>query len=193
MSAFVYHTALKRGAELKGAEACQRAEARGSVVLVHDLLSGPLPSEFERCDVLYTDLPWRAGFKTFEARAGKAGRAYQDFMAAVSRVVQLRHKPIVLIGGKTEMRYLPACTVKPTVLNGDEAMAAIYGRLPRLDLTDSWSILNSLVRHYQCVGDFCCGYGRAGRVFLRAGKQFVMSDYNAQCVGFIATWLKEKP
>jgi len=162
--------------------------------MVNDLLLGPLPVEFEQCDVFYTDLPWRAGFKTFEKRAGKAGRVYQDFMRAVSLVVvQLRHKPIVLVAGKTEMRHLPACTMRPTVLNGDDAVVALYGRLPKLDLTDSWSILDSLARHYQCVGDFCCGYGRAGRVFLRAGKRFVMSDYNAKCIGFIGTWLKEKP
>ncbi len=38
------------------------------------------------------------------------------------------------------------------------------------------------------------GYGRAGRIFYEAGKRFVMSDYNASCIGHIAKewqmWVK---
>lgn len=172
---------------------CDRVEAQGCVAMVHDLLTGPLPREFDRCDVFYTDLPWRAGFKVFERRAGKTGRVYLELMRALGLLVtKLWDRPMILIGGKTELRHLPPCRSERTILNGDRAIAAIYGQLPAIDYSDSWEIQRGLARHYQCVGDFCCGYGRVGRIFRRAGRRFVMSDYNARCIGFIATWLKDK-
>lgn len=55
-------------------------------------------------------------------------------------------------------------------------------------------VLALLARKYKKVGDWCCGYGYSGRVFLSQGREAVLSDYNAKCIGYIAnnyqTWLE---
>jgi hypothetical protein len=47
-------------------------------------------------------------------------------------------------------------------------------------------MLHAIAQRYDTVGDPCCGYGRAGRFFLRAGKRAVLSDFDPHCIGYIA-------
>src|SRR5262245_57087728 len=187
-----YHTALKSSRRMTGRPR-QRARLRAGVTLVHDLLRGPLPAEYEACDVLYSDLPWQSGFAEFERRAGvAAARSYSAFLAAISRILQYDSRPAVLVTGKHALPHLPSpAQVLESTLNGDDCLALFYrsereivGRFPT-----TIDLLHWLAERYQCVGDFCCGYGRAGRIFAEHGKQFVMSDYNAECIGYIAETL----
>lgn len=171
----------------------------GSVAFVHDLLSGDvnvLPSEYDRCDVLYADLPWRSGFETFNDRAGiHDGRTYPEFMAAVSRAVIAANRPTVLLTGKHALRYLPepAQTLPARMMGtGEAALAVFYNLVTGKTWAPSYGVPLQLARTYTCVGDFCCGYGNVLRAFAQEGKQFVGSDYNPACIGYVAehaiTW-----
>lgn len=167
----------------------QRWEGNGSVAFVHDLLN-PLPAAYTDCDVLYGDLPWQAGFPDYNLRAGVTdGRTYRTFLAAVATIVRDDTRPAVLVTGQHAVKHLPTPdqTLKITVpvLNQAALALAYRVRLPTR-LRTTTEILADLAGQYQRIGDFCCGYGRSARAFTRAGKTFVASDYNPECIGFVA-------
>jgi hypothetical protein len=178
-----YHTALK-GRETYAAPK-RTVETQAGVAFVHDIRVG-LPLAYMGCDVLYADLPWRAGFAEFEKRAGEpAGASYAEFLKAVGEIVQADGRLIILVTGPHARSLLPLEDQRlDLLLNGNPAIAAAYhGTIPWVNNTID--LLHCLADTYRCIGDFCCGYGRAGRIFAEHGKRFVMSDYNAQCIGYI--------
>lgn len=185
----VYHSALK--GDLKYPK-MSRVERKSCIALRHDLMeSESLPDEFSTCDVFYTDLPWADGIQRFNDRAGAGVADYAVFLQRVNCIAS-RHKPCVLVTGKKSLKHLAgASDVFETSLRGAKAVAAVYGTL---DCKVDWSlgskgILESLATRYLRIGDFCCGYGSAGRAFVGCGKTFVMSDYNEMCIGAIDSWL----
>jgi hypothetical protein len=115
-------------------------------------------------------------------------------MRAVSALVETATVPTWLITGTHAARFLPAADVQlPMMLNEDRAVA--YGYRPGAEATtgstESREFLHTLTEHYKCAGDFCCGYGRTGRFFLRAGKRAILSDVNPQCIGYICAHAHE--
>lgn len=161
--------------------------ARG-VALYHDIASGlPLPEQYQQCDILYADLPWRTGFTEFNRRAGVTGdRSYQELLTAVSAIVEQAPRA-VLVTGKHAGPWLPlADRVMPVRLNEHAALAYLY-RTSAQPVASAPELLSQLAARYRCVGDFCCGYGNSGRIFAQAGKRYVLSDHNPRCIGHIAT------
>lgn len=163
-----------------------------SAALVHDVLALHLPPEFKPCDVLYADLPWQSGFAEYNERAGVDDRrTYRDFMTKVSGMVRRQSRPMVLVTGKHALKLLPEPTqvapVRMPVANRQAAVAVIY----RTKLDPTWigtaGLLDALAQRFERVGDFCCGYGWSAKAFAKRGKAFTASDYNAECVGYIAT------
>lgn len=168
-----------------------RWEGERCVAFVHDLMSAPtLPGEFHGCDVFVTDLPWQKGYETFNQRAGVAdGRTYAGFMARVSEIVESLTVPVFLVTGRHALPKLPTPdAVLSTRLNEDDAVAVCYR--PGSEAGGSYGVapelLHALAQRYDMAGDFCAGYGRTGRFFLRSGKRAVLSDFNPRCVGYIA-------
>lgn len=145
---------------------------------------------FDRCDVLVADLPWQRGYEVFNQRAGvDDGRDYAGFMRCVSALVEAATVPTWLVTGAHAARFLPDADVQiPMMLNEDRAIA--YGYRPGMETAarngEAREFLRTLAETYDCAGDFCAGYGRTGRIFLRAGKRAVLSDVNPQCIGYIA-------
>jgi hypothetical protein len=173
------------------APAVQRWEGSGCLAFVHDLMAASqLPGEYIVCDVLVTDLPWQKGYETFNERAGvDDGRTYGTFMARISEIVESTSVPLWLITGKHALAKLPQPDAALFMqLNEDDAIAVGYR--PGTEVERSYGVapefLHALSQHYDVVGDFCCGYGRTARVFLRAGKRAVVSDFNPQCIGYVA-------
>jgi hypothetical protein len=179
----LYHTALK-GAVMNSAPRVH-VETGSGIAFLHDIRQG-LPILYDSCDVLYTDLPWRAGFAAFEGRAGEPpGASYAGFLSAVGEVVRAERRLTILVTGAHALRLLPDAEQDlGMTLNGDSCIAAVYhGEVPHLD--DTVNLLHWLADQYNCIGDFCCGYGRAGRIFKDHEKRFIMSDYNPRCIGYI--------
>ncbi len=182
-----YHSALSSKELIEGAPLVQRVEIPGfGVAFAHDVRNGVPPDYLLSVDVLYADLPWPAGFALFEARANSAGGTYMEFIGAVAEWVRVLGKPAVLTTSKAAVKWMPKPDSTVTVrLNSADALALCYG----VDVpaqVDTVDVLQMLASQFKCVGDFCCGYGRSGRVFAGRGGKFVMSDYNPQCIGVIA-------
>jgi hypothetical protein len=127
------------------------------------------------------------GQSVFNSRARQVVR-YDEMLAAVAQVTDEARAPVFVVTGKRDAALLPAPDVRaPVMLNGTEAQALVYGWdgviAPR---TTTGALLSELAGAYQVVGDPFCGYGRAGQIFAAAGRGFVMSDYNASCIGYVA-------
>jgi hypothetical protein len=165
--------------------------ADGSTALQFDVTAGPLPPQYDACDVFYADLPWARGQAIFNARAGVVA-THSELLDAVAAIVT-GDAPAYLVLGRQDLRRLPCPRATlPVRLNRYAAVAAAW--VPASDAerfatarpaTDI-ELIRCLADWHDCVGDFFCGYGRTARIFAEAGKQFVVSDYNARCVGYIA-------
>jgi len=179
-----FHSALHE--DLANIKPVGRAESTtGSVAFVHDIMK-PLPAEYLTCDILYAEIPWHKGMEIFDRRAGVESRLYAELIGAVERIIDRFKIITVLPLGKTALKMLPEPDQTSTVtINGAASMLAVYhGFLPIHFQTDI-QVSNYLAINYQRVGDFCCGYGRIGRIFQEHGKTFVMSDYNPKCIGYV--------
>lgn len=171
-----YHTALEQPVKtlLNLGESCKN-------IFQYDLFDQTYPDEFKQCEVFCSDLPWKSGFSEFERRGGKSGRTYDGFLKRVISHIQEYQKPTVLITGEHAKKRLAGFDhEKVTTLHGMKAIALFY-RLGPIE-GNSVEICQTLAQRYDVVGDFCAGFGRTGAIFEEAGKQFVLSDYNPDCV-----------
>lgn len=193
-----YHSGHKPPVE---AASVRRMDHPLCTAFVHDLMASPtLPHEFNACDVLVTDLPWQAGYQTFNERAGiNDGRTFGTFMGRVSEIVESTTCPLYLVTGRHALPKLPdPDVVLPMRLNEDDAVAIGYRPGPEADRSYGVApeFLHALAQRYDLAGDFCCGYGRTGRFFLRSGKRAVLSDFNSTCIGYVAgmveTWARKE-
>lgn len=179
-----YHSALTAPVRAKPVE---WFHSRSITAFTHDLIqTRDLPAEFRRCDVIYADLPWAHGFAVFQDRAGQRGATFESFMRAVDALLSASvNQTFVLVMGKRGDAMLSVKRESyPCHLNGDPATAVVLNRSgARFDAAHP---LEWAVGQAHCIGDFCCGYGRTGRMALRAGKPCVMSDVNPICIGYIA-------
>ena len=183
-----YHTALSGGIVNNAPPVAHVAFSDGSVALRHDLFDGPLPDEYDACDLLYTEIIGPPGVSIFGKRAGvQDGRTYRDVVDRIGDVIRARKTPVALVGLKSAIERLPTPhLIAPVKLNKDAVIGAVYGLdVPKLP-ADNVALIRWLAHRYDRVGDFMCGYGLTGRIFREAGKAFVLSDYNASCIGYIA-------
>lgn len=167
----------------------------GCTAFIHDLLAGPLPEIYRTCDVLFADLPWRDGFPRYNARAGiNDDRTYPAFLDSVSEALNSHGRPAVLLTGQHALKRLPvpAQTVQVTMpVLRQQGVAVFYNMTASEPWTHARDVIAYLAATYDRVGDFCCGYGWSARAFYEAGKTFVASDYNPECIGYIAAHVKE--
>jgi hypothetical protein len=155
------------------------------VALVHDVTSGPLPGEYTRCDVFYTDPPWRSGYDEFAARVGILVPSYHDFMDALVFSIPAGIPAVVVTGKHAALHFGSDYRPFPIRLNEHDAIAYARGlEVPPGQAAEQ--VGRQLAATYECVGDPCCGYGNTARWFVEAGKRFVVSDLNPRCIGYIS-------
>lgn len=185
-----YHSAHKPA--LTHILPAERVERGGSTAFAHDITTG-MPSEYDACDVLYADLPWRNGMDEFNHRAGIQGLTYKQFMGAMSDIATNDPRPVVYVTGQHALKSLPkADHVAPLHLNEWAAIAIMYRpSTPTRKWGTATELLLDLANRHDRVGDFCCGYGRTLKIFAKAGNRFTGSDYNTQCIGYIANHIDE--
>jgi hypothetical protein len=163
-----------------------------SAAFVRDITRGALPDEYASCDVLYSDLPWRSGYARYQARAGanRSAVSWDYFMGAVSGLLGNWTKPAVIVTGAHARHALPPASqelpVRMPVAGRQQAIAYIYNAGFTVEWDGTEELLAYLAARFNRVGDFCAGYGRAPRAFVRGGGSFVASDINPLCIGYIA-------
>ena len=185
----IYHTALK-GGKLEEAPALDRWESpEGDLALTWDIQRG-LP-DIGDCDVIYAEVPWPAGFKLFEERAGHSGGDFHKFIDRVATVTSVKAKagvPVYLVAAESLAKRLGTETVTPIYFNGGPSVVHTKGPLLVEPIPGEpyEALLDRLAKAHRRVWDFCCGYGRTGKHFAVHGKRWTMTDINATCIGVIA-------
>lgn len=176
----LYHSAL--GEPPRG-ESVEKFTTVNGIGFVHDVMSADyLPDPYLGCDVLYADPPWKNGYKTFTERCCiKDAPSYDEFMFHVADLVDRAELPAVMIVGKQAAKYFDGWIPIPVRLQRFESIA-YYKDLKPVQAYTATGILEGLARKFDCVGDFFAGYGASARAFTLAGKRFVASDCNPQCI-----------
>lgn len=150
---------------------------------------------FEPCDLLYTEMPWPAGYKKFYSQAAvKAPDSYEYLISIVNRIIKdnRSNKALAFVVGKSFMsKFEKYDFCNEVKLHGYPAMALLYNISPiGLNFKDNYSLIQSLAMQFNCVGDFMAGYGNTGQIFAEQGKNFVLSELNPRCIGYIAQHIK---
>lgn len=192
MDNILYHSALYK---YKKFTPETLIEKDGSVAFQHDIFEG-LHTHYSRCDILYIEPPWQAGFDMFENRVKKKSeyRTYHRLMQQIALIASSVKIPIVIVTGKHAHKYFynPTSTFPTTYIpHNNECMICTYRiAIPTAHASSTTNIIKYLSGQYNCVGDFMCGYGKTAYMFYKQGKQFVASDYNAECIGYFKEWWK---
>lgn len=181
-----YYSALDKIDTSVQYPALDKFKVGNSIAFYHDIEKG-ISMHYKDVDILYSEPPWVDGYLITQKRAKTSKKDYLRFMIGISRAIKLLRKPTIMVMGISHKKYLPETkTIIPVDLNGYKARAFVYNmKIDGLDFMDIDSLIKSLAKKYNRVGDFCCGYGNTGRIFYEAGKEFVMSDINRRCIGFI--------
>lgn len=191
-----YHSALMRPIFAKPeAGPVQIGE---NVALQHDLLSSDrLPPAFDDCGAIYSEPPWSAGQAKFDRRAGvKDDRTHADVIDRIGSMILADDRPWVMIVEKRVAKALPdegksLHRARFSVHGGETTIVAYRAALPSMEETDD--AVRILAERYGRVGDPMCGYGRTGMIVQAHGGTWVLSDYNAMCIGFIAQHARNWP
>lgn len=195
MTDIPYHSALATG-KLYEADPLPSGvvhfDHRENSVQCWDINNGVIPEEFYECDLIYAEPMWPAGVKNFDERAGVQTPSYPEHCLAVGGIITKLGKPTVMTTSKKMLATLPyPDMVTECDLNGGRAHIGFWHGAFAIGDTNQ-EIIRHLAAQYDRVGDFCAGYGTTGRLFIEAGKNAVLSDYNASCCGYIAkhmeTW-----
>ena len=187
----IYHSALFD--ELKGQIGVKRVDYQQSTALVYDVISDVVPNEFFDCDLIYTEPCWKDGFNKFNDRAGvTSSRTYQGYIASMNDIILKLNVPTVVITGKHALRYWlqPNQMFESKLVHGSNCVALVYNFKLDRPYASVVDMLPELAAKFNKVGDFNCGYGYTGKIFAGCGKNFVISDYNAKCIGYISNNIK---
>lgn len=185
----MYHTALKNGLTYEGISGTNKASGPWGEAMANDLVISGLPEAFDKCDCLYAEAPYPDGFSKFNARAGvDDGRGYNDLAKAIAGVIGASKIPVFILSGQRLIKQLPAPTGSGLVnLRSGKANMAWWGYDYDGEYRRTHDLMALLAKDFNCLGDFCCGYGEPLEAFIRAGgKQVVAADYNAKCITIVS-------
>lgn len=180
-----YYSFRNEPIEMDGA--ANRCEQGGNVAFTHDVTKG-IPQDYEKCDIIYCEPSWLAGYGIFEERAGTKVGSYERYLGFF-KILTATAIPVVLVLGKNALKKMNPFWKDsiPVKLNGTPETAYSWNiRFPLMDIKTNYDLIRALATRYDRVGDMCCGYGNTARIFKEEGKNFVVSDINEKLINFIA-------
>jgi hypothetical protein len=167
-------------------------------VLLHNIENGYL-KEFDKCDVLYSNPAWKAGYEIFMNKANQALSDFNTYVKAICDFIDKSGSPAILIIGKADSKIYEKYLLDKDQIkfiniywetHNAEAYVLAY-KFGRLDFKTDIDIKQYISDTYNCVGDFCCGYGDVTNYFYKKGKSFVVSDINENCLAYIIDKFKQ--
>ena len=166
--------------------AIERTIKGDSVAFYHDITKGKLPDEYSKCDCIYSHLPSEMSLKYFDVLADcEDGVRYKELLNVVSKIIQDLSVPTFIISNISALKSLPEASEYKIIPNDNKALLYCYNTKYPFQGKSTEDLLENLALRFNCIGDFCCGHGEPGRTFKHSGKEFVMSDCNKHCVGYI--------
>ncbi|MDR2408356.1 MAG: hypothetical protein LBE13_09650 [Bacteroidales bacterium] len=165
---------------------CTRFESDHVLALQHDMSIGIPNDVIERCDVIYGEPPWLRGIEVFNQRVGISTFTFDKLVTSICNIIEASKIPMYFIVAAHLLKKLP----KPVysyniILNTSGAFVVCYNTDKIINAKTNLLFIVELAKVYNCVWDFCCGYGNTGRIFRQYKKNAVLSDFDAQCIGYI--------
>ena len=186
----IYHSATKKlnADKLYLEEGRNYYHRNGSVAMIYNILNPFIPSAWRYSDVIYCEPSWQEGYKVFCDRAEYTYRKsdYILYLKRIEELIDTLDKPAFIIGGKHMLQHLNPYSMSPIRLLGSKAFLCVYKTKQHKKFDKNFDVISYLAERYNYVLDFCCGYGNTARIFKKAGKLFVCSDFNSKCVYYVA-------
>jgi hypothetical protein len=190
-----YHSALSK--DIDNLDSTPLYYSKWGVAFQQDVTED-MPDEYDKCDVMYSEISWTQGVKKFNERAG-VNKSYKEYIDGINDIIDNYYlTPIFIVAGKKEAKLLEPTDMQiRSKLNGAPCVIYCYHISPDmfthvgslLDVqADCKELIIELADIFNCIGDFCCGYGRTGAIFSSFDKRFVMSDYNGKCITYIKNY-----
>lgn len=188
-----YHTALNdKKQTTEFIQGTERFSSQYCTAFKYDFIPVKvLPKEYNECDFLYVEVPYPQGIKIFDERANiKQARNVDDFALALREIIQDCKKPIGIVTSKILHKKLPTPTdTYEMKIHVGKVTFALHNLDCKYKFRTSSELMNFVANQFNCLGDFCCGYGFPLMEFLNyGGKKIIASDYNDKCI----TILKQK-
>ena len=188
-----YHTALNSKKSISQTiEGTEKFETKICSAFRYDFIpEQSLPKEYDECDFLYVEVPYPQGIKIFDERANiKKTRTVDEFALALTKIIENAKKPIGIVTSKILHKKLPPPDdLYDIKIHIGKVTFAIHNLDVSYKFKTSTDLMNYVANNYECLGDFCCGYGYPLLEYLKfGGKKIIASDYNSQCI----TILKKK-
>jgi len=182
-----YHTALNSKKNTnKIVEGTQRFETKNCLAFTYDFIpKQSLPNEYDKCDFLYVEVPYPQGIKIFDERANvKETRTVDDFALALSKIIMDTKIPIGIVTSKILHKKLPpANSIHEMSIHVGKVTFAMHNYILPFQFQRSTDLMQYVANNFNCLGDFCCGYGYPLIQYLKfGGKKIIASDYNSQCI-----------
>lgn len=182
-----YHSALSKGQPQEAEPLTGKfQDGRGNICFTWDVNNREIPDQYRSCDLIYAEPSWPAGLKEFDQRAGVGSPSYAYYATSLGLIIRELAVPTIMMISKITLRHLPPPDFTTVViLNGNRADVGFWNGAFAAG-ESNLELIRNLASQYNRVGDFCCGYGTTGRLFIEAGRTCVLTDYNAVCCGFVA-------
>lgn len=187
----IYHTALSKKGGNSYSFKCDRCENGGNVAFQHDLTIG-VHEDFLKADCIYSEPAWRAGYEKFVEKSGVQGASdYNTYLDNVYAVIRAVGKPAYIFMGKAMIKRLkPDFTfpIKHTE-HGFDAVIGVYNvdkDSLECQSKTTHELIDAIAKKYQKILNFSCGFGNIIPYVLKNGKNFIVSDICADCIGYIA-------
>lgn len=175
----IYHSALLE--ELGDLKELNLYQNKGNITFQYDINKG-YNSIFDKANCIYIEPAWRDGYYKFAKRAGVFNAEFNDYLDNIRIVIEMFNKPSFVVMGKHMIKRLAPDDTIPIKLHGYGCYVGVYNSTIKGEFKTNYDFMEYISTRFNCVLDFCCGYGNTLRYF----KRFVASDVNSKCVYYVA-------
>jgi 16S rRNA G966 N2-methylase RsmD len=153
-----------------------------------------MPTEFKKADFIYCEPPWQRGYNEFNKRVSKtSGKGWGTLISKLGEYGKSTGKPCVILGDKVFRKYLQGYDEYPLyfVIHRCPVIAYVVNFNDMAGVNDNHALQDRLYERYDIGLDMFCGYGILGRHALKHKKRAILTDFNEQCIGYIANNLTD--
>jgi hypothetical protein len=187
----IYNSALKKYHKEIDFELIESFNFGNSKGFVSDIFNG-IPSEFNNCDVLYSEPFWKNGHDKLH-KEGLISVDFKTLQTQINKIVNDFNKPIVLLLGKNALRYYDGYKVLGEVMLHNYPSQVVSWRvdfnIPDKNNKGNWfnnyDLMDLLIDNYKFLGDFMCGFGNLALRANDKGRSFIASDLDKKCISVL--------
>jgi hypothetical protein len=164
---------------------------KDNIAFLHNI-ENECPDYYKNVDVFYSEPAWAHGYNLFMNKSKFKSSSFGNYVENICNFIKNFDKPAIIICGKKDSalyKKLVPFKSEDIILkiHNCKCVALFYKIDLKINFTNNEEILTYISKKYNCVGDFCCGYGNTADVFYNHGKNFVVSDVIDECIAYIKT------